>query len=158
MLFRSREAAAIAAASPLVSALFLGSVDLSGELGSDMGWDALARARSALVEAASAQGIDCIDGPWLQVDDPEGLEQETRRIAAMGFTGKASYDVEQLATIHEIFTPSAAQIDLARRVIAAVAESPSGAARVDGRSVNKANAKGAKRLLELARRRGVLGP
>ena len=146
---------AIAAAHPMVSALFLGSVDLSGELRSDMSWDALFDARATLVRAASAAGIDCIDGPWLDVDDAAGLTEEVARVAAMGFTGKASYSPRQIATLHSAFTPNAEQLALALRVVAAVDSSATGGAVVDGRSVNKANAKGARRLLKLARRRGV---
>ena len=145
----------IAGASDSVSALFLGSVDLSGELGSDMGWDALYRARSQLVEATSERGIDCIDGVWLDANDHDGLQAELIRLASMGFTGKASYDAAQIVPIHAAFTPSVEQIDFASRVIAAVASSETGGARVDGRSVNKANAKAAARVIELARRRGV---
>lgn len=150
-----RNSRKIAGASNRVSALFLGSVDLSGELGSDMGWDALYRARSQLVEATSECGIDCIDGVWLDAHDHDGLQAELIRLAAMGFTGKASYDDVQLTLIHAAFTPSAEQIEFANRVIAAVASSETGGARVDGRSVNKANAKAAARVVELARRRGV---
>ena len=150
-----RNCRTIAAASPAVSALFLGSVDLSGELGSDMGWDALYRARAQLVEATSQFGLDSIDGPWLSVDDAQGLADELGRLAPMGFTGKASYDPLQIPAIHGAFTPSRQAIDKAQRIIQAVAASPSGGARVDGQSVNKANAKGAARLIALAQRRGV---
>ncbi|MCH9674742.1 MAG: CoA ester lyase [Gammaproteobacteria bacterium] len=152
-----RAAHEIAQASELVRSLFLGSVDLSGELRTAMGWDALYDARATLVRATSAAGIDCIDGPWLAVDDVDGLRDEAQRVASMGFTGKASYDPSQLTDIHAAFTPSSAQIALAERVIEAVDSSATGAARVDGRSVNKANAKGARRLLARAREMGVLG-
>jgi (S)-citramalyl-CoA lyase len=151
-----RNCRAIAAASPAVCALFLGSVDLSGELGSDMSWDALYRARSRLVDAASEYDLDCIDGPWLALDDTQGLSVELARVAAMGFTGKASYDPIQIAAIHGAFTPSPQAIDTAQRIIDAVAQSSSGGARVDGQSVNKANAKGAARLIARAQRRGVV--
>ena len=150
-----RNAAQIAAASPMVSALFLGAVDYSGELGSDMGWDALYRARAMLVEACSECRIDCIDGPWLDVDDMAGLRSELPRLARMGMTGKASYEPAQLPAIHAAFTPSEDEIDYAQRVIQAVQTSPTGGAKVDGKSVNKANAKGAERVLERARMRGV---
>ena len=73
-----RNAQQIAGATHTVTALFLGSVDLSGELGSDMGWDALYRARSQLVEATSEAGIDCIDGPWLDVENQNGYKQTSR--------------------------------------------------------------------------------
>lgn len=150
-----RNAAALAGSSPAVAALFLGSVDLSGELGSNMQWDALVRARSILVEAASEHGLDCIDGPWLSRDDLAGLRTEAARVAAMGFTGKACYDVEQIEHIHAAFTPSIEQLQQAHAIIAAVSSSMTGAARVEGRSVNKANAKAARRLLALAKRFGV---
>ena len=151
-----RNARAIASASERVSALFLGSVDLSGELRSNMGWDALLKARQCVVEAGSEFGLDCIDGPWLDADDLEGLQIELGRLAAMGFTGKASYDIQQIAAIHSAFTPSMDEVGLARRIIVAVTASDTGAARVDGKSVNKANAKAARRLLALAQRRGVV--
>lgn len=145
-------ASAIAQASPRLSALFLGSVDLSGELGSDMSWEALYGARSTLVRAASQAGIDVIDGPWLDVADEVGLHIELERVVAMGFTGKASYAPSQVAPIHAALTPTPEAIDRATRIIAAVETSPTGAAVVDGRSVNRANAKGAERLLIRARR------
>jgi (S)-citramalyl-CoA lyase len=150
-----RECNAIASASERLGALFLGSVDLSGELGSGMGRDALYRGRSALVDAASARGIDCIDGPWLDADDLEGLQIEAARLASMGFTGKASYDAQRLPVLHAAFTPLPKAIDHAQRVISAVHESDTGGVRVDGKSVNRANAKAAQRVLKLARRRGV---
>lgn len=149
----ARRAHAIACAISEISALFLGAVDYSGELGSDMGWDALALARGQLVAAAAEAGIDCIDGPWLDADDLHGLATELRRLAAMGFSGKCSYDAAQITAIHAAFTPSAEQIEHARRVIAAVEASATGSARVDGRAVNKANAKIAQRVLARAARR-----
>lgn len=152
----ARRAHEIARAAAEVSALFLGSVDYSGELGTGMGWDALAPVRGQLVAAAAEAGIDCIDGPWLDADDLDGCAAEAERVSALGFTGKASYDPQQIPLIHAAFTPSPAQIDHARRLITAVEASPTGSARVDGRSANKANAKAARRLLALAERRGVV--
>ncbi|MEM7404738.1 MAG: CoA ester lyase [Pseudomonadota bacterium] len=149
-------ATCVARASERVSALFLGSVDLSGELGSDMSWDALCSARGVLVRAAAEAGVDSIDGPFLDVDDTAGLDAEVARVAALGFTGKALYDLGQRDAIHKAFTPSDAAIAAAERVIQAVQSSPVGAARVDGKPVNKANLKAAERLLTLAARRGVL--
>lgn len=147
-------AEAIACASPIVDALFLGAVDLSGELGTGLDWDALYAARAALVSAASVAGVDCIDGPWLDVFDRDGLVGEAQRVARMGFTGKASYAASQLSAIHAAFTPTEQEIAFAKRVVAAVADSTSGGGVVDGRSVNKANAKGAERVLQRAQRFG----
>lgn len=149
-------ARAIAQAAPQISTLFLGYADFSGEIGSDMSLDALHHLRSRIVLAASEAGIDSLDGPFFDPENIDGLIAETKTIAAMGFTGKASYDPVQIAHIHAAFTPDAAAIDHAQRVISAIGKSATGAARVDGRSVNKANLKTAYRIIETAKRRGVL--
>lgn len=149
-------ARAIAKAAPQISTLFLGYADFSGEIGSDLSQGALHHLRSRIVLAASEAGLDAMDGPFFQPDDTEGLLEETKAVAAMGFTGKASYDAQQIPHIHAVFTPDADAIDYARRVKSAVEASPTGAARVDGRAVNKANVKSADIVLETAKRRGVL--
>jgi len=149
-------ARSIAKAAPQISTLFLGYADFSGEIGSDFALDSLHHMRSRIVMAASEAGIDAMDGPFFDPTDIEGLIAETKIVAGMGFTGKASYDAVQIPHIHDVFTPSADAIDHARRVIAAVTDSPTGQARVDGVSVNRANLKTATRIIETAERRGVL--
>jgi citrate lyase beta subunit len=146
----------IAKAAPQISTIFLGSADFSGEIGSDLSLDALHHLRSRMVLAASEAGIDSLDGCFFDPTDIDGLIAETQSVADMGFTGKASYDAVQIPHIHNIFTPDADSIDHARRVIAAITNSPTGQARVDGISVNRANLKTANRIIETAERRGVL--
>ncbi len=149
-------AQSIAKAVPQISTLFLGYADFSGELGSDMSREALHHLRSRIVLAASEAGIDAMDGPFFEPHDAAGLIEETKTVAAMGFTGKASYDAQQIPHIHSVFTPDANAIDYARRVKSVVEASPTGAGRIDGKSVNKANVKSADRVLETAKRRGVI--
>ena len=149
-------ARSIAKSAPQISTLFLGYADFSGELGSDMSREALHHLRSRIVFAASEAEIDVMDGPFFEPDDIAGLIEETETVAAMGFTGKASYDAQQIPHIHSVFTPDADAIDYARRVKSAVKTSQTGAARVDGKSVNKANVKSADKTLETAKRRGVI--
>jgi (S)-citramalyl-CoA lyase len=146
----------IAKAAPQISTIFLGSADFSGEIGSDLSLDALHHLRSRMVLAASEAGIDSLDGCFFDPTDIDGLIAETQCVADMGFTGKASYDAVQIPHIHNIFTPDANSIDHARRVITAITNSPTGQARVDGISVNRANLKTANRIIETAERRGVL--
>lgn len=149
-------ARAIAKAAPQVSTLFLGYADFSGELGSDMSLDSLHHLRSRIVLAASEAGIDSMDGPFFDPADTDGLIHEVTTVAAMGFTGKASYDAGQIPHIHRAFTPDPKTIDHAQRVVTAIANSATGVTRVDGKSVNRANLKTAHRILETAERRGVL--
>lgn len=146
----------IAHAAPQISTLFLGYADFSGEIGSDLSMNSLHHLRSRIVLAASEAGIDSMDGPFFNPMDIDGLVAETESVAAMGFTGKASYDAVQIPHIHKTFTPDHDAIDHARRVIEGVGNSPTGQARVDGVSVNRANLKTANRIIETAERRGVL--
>jgi len=129
--------AEIAQADPLVVALFIGAVDLSAELRVRPTWDALFYARSRIVHAAARASVAVLDVPYLQIDDPQGLEREARRSADLGFTGKALIHPDHLATIHAAFTPTEAEVAHARRVIAAFAESTTGLVVVDGKLIEK---------------------
>ena len=133
------------AAAPGVVGLLLGIDDLSGALGSDQAWDSLAYARGRIVAAAAGAGVEAMDGPWRDPNDQAGLVAETRRVAAMGFTGKASYHSDQVPHIHAAFTPDAAAIRDAEAILAAARQDATGLTRVDGRIVNAAIVKQAER-------------
>jgi (S)-citramalyl-CoA lyase len=145
----------IATAAPRLVMLLLGSDDLSGSIGSDRAWDALAYARGRVVAAAGDAGIEAMDGAFYDPEDEAGLIEELQRVAAMGFTGKASYHAGQIPHIHAAFTPGAAAVAEARRILQAAAADPVGNTRLDGRMVNAAIVKRARRLLAIAERRGV---
>jgi citrate lyase beta subunit len=154
-----RNAAKIAATTrgrpgPQVTCLFLGTADFSAAIGSDLGWDALAHARAQVVLAAREAGIDAMDGVWFDPADTAGLVAEARRVAALGFTGKASYDASQLPHIHAAFAPTDAEAEWAARVLAAAAADPLGTARVDGKMVNESIARRARSVL--ARRQAAM--
>jgi citrate lyase subunit beta/citryl-CoA lyase/(S)-citramalyl-CoA lyase len=134
---------------PQVSCLFLGTADYSAEIGSDLSWDALAHARSVIVNAAREAGIDAMDGVFFDPTDEDGLRDEARRIAAMGFTGKASYDAVQIPIIHDVLAPAADRVDWARRVMEVAASDALGTARLDGRMVNESIVRTARRILIL---------
>ncbi len=145
----------IAGAAPQLVMLLLGSDDLSGTIGSDRAWDALAYARGRVVVAAGDAGIEAMDGAFYDPEDEAGLIEELQRVAAMGFTGKASYHAGQIPHIHAAFTPSAEEVEEARRILQAAAADTVGNTRLDGRMVNAAIVKRARRLLATAERRGV---
>ena len=145
----------IASAAPEVVTLLLGSDDLSGTVGSERDWDALAYARGRVAAAAGGAGIEAMDGAFYDPTDEAGLLEELRRVASMGFTGKASYYPGQIPHIHAAFTPSAEAIEESRRILDTAAADPIGNTRLDGRMVNAAIVKRARRLLAIAERRGV---
>ena len=147
-----RRAAGIAGATlgrpgPQVVCLFLGTADYSASIESDLGWEALHHGRSQTVLAAKEAGIDAMDGVWFDPHDEAGLIDEARKVAAMGFTGKASYDASQIPFIHQAFAPTSDQVRWAQRVLAAAESDPLGTARVDGKMVNESIARRARQLL-----------
>lgn len=123
----------IAAAKPRRSLLF-GAVDMSAELRCQNAWKPLLYARSRVVHAAAAAGVDVLDVPWLDLNDEAGLAREAAA-AALGFGGKAAIHPKQLAAIHAAFTPSAEMVARAQRIVAAFEASASGLVVIDGKLI-----------------------
>jgi citrate lyase subunit beta/citryl-CoA lyase len=99
--------------------------------------------------AASVQPIDTV---FVNFRDEEGLAQEAREAADDGFTGKMAIHPNQVAAINAAFTPSADQVALAERTIAAFAANPdTGALALDGQMIDKAHVKRAERILARAK-------
>ena len=117
-------AAAIAAASPRMTAIAIGGEDFVADLKTARSLDGkeLFVARSHILLAARAAGIDAIDTVFADVNDEEGFIAETMLIKEMGFDGKSVVNPRQIRIVHKLFTPSAAEIDHARRVLAAYQE------------------------------------
>jgi (S)-citramalyl-CoA lyase len=142
----------IARASSRIDSMILGAVDMSADLRCRKAWEPLLYARSRLVHAAAGAGIDLLDVPFLNLDDPEGLREEATRCAALGFTGKASIHPNQLPAIHQAFTPDAATIEKARRVCAAFEADTTGLVVVDGELIELPVVRSMYRVLAIAQR------
>ena len=67
----------IAHCSPRISALFFGGVDMAAELRCRNAYEPLLYARSRVVHAAASVGVDAIDVPWLDLEDPDGAATES---------------------------------------------------------------------------------
>jgi len=88
--------------------------------------------------AARAHGVVAIDGVYNAFKDDDGLRVECEQGRDMGFDGKTLIHPAQLAVANEVFAPSSAEVDLARRQIAAFEEAEAagqGVAVVDGKIV-----------------------
>ena len=144
------DAQAIARASRRVASLLFGAVDMSAELRCANAWEPLLYARARVGHAAASAGIDVLDVPFLDLADDEGLAREAAAAAAMGFGGKAAIHPRQLAAIHAAFTPTAEQLERARRVVAAYEASESGLVVLDGRLVELPVVRAMYRLLAAA--------
>lgn len=114
----------IASARPRVTALFLGAEDLTADLrckrtkeGREIDY-----ARSRMVNAARAAGVDVYDTPFTDVNDDEGILADAAYAKSLGFTGKASISPRHITAINTVFSPSKADIAYAYEVMDAIAE------------------------------------
>ncbi|MGJ8623478.1 MAG: HpcH/HpaI aldolase/citrate lyase family protein [Yoonia sp.] len=129
--------AAAIAAHPRIAGFVLGTNDLAKDLNS-RSRAALSMALQMCMLAAKAAGIVALDGVYNAFKDEDGLRTECTDGRDLGFDGKTLIHPAQIAVANEIFGPSDAEIDLARRQIAAfeAAEAEGqGVAVVDGRIV-----------------------
>ncbi|BBK38076.1 CoA ester lyase [Allostella sp. ATCC 35155] len=138
---------AIGQASPRIEALFFGGVDMAADLRCKPTWGALQYARSRVVHAAAAAGVDAIDVPWLDLEDREGMLVEARLSAELGFSGKGAIHPRQIPDLNTIFAPDAAAVDYARRVLAAWAGNNSGLLVFEGKLIEKPVLRSLERIL-----------
>lgn len=120
-------ALAIAKASSQIVALTIGLEDYTADLGvvkTSTGSESL-YARQRVVNAAHAAAVQAIDSVYGDVADLEGLRTWALNSRAMGFEGMGCVHPTQIAVIHEAFAPTAAEIEKARRIVAAYDEAQS---------------------------------
>jgi (S)-citramalyl-CoA lyase len=142
----------IARASSRIDALFFGGVDMAAELRCQNAWEPLLYARSRVVHAAASIGVDVIDVPFLDLDDPEGMEREARLARDLGFSGKGSIHPKQIGILNRVFTPAPERVAYAKRVIAAFEEADTGLVVVDGKLIEKPVLREMHRVLTISER------
>ena len=127
----------IAKCSPRIDAMFFGGVDMAAELRCQNSFDSLIYARARVVHASAAAGLDVLDVPFLDLDDPDGMRVEAEKVRDLGFAGKGSVHPKQIAALNKVFTPSEVQITRARRIIAEFEEADTGLVVIDGKLIEK---------------------
>jgi citrate lyase subunit beta/citryl-CoA lyase len=150
-------APAIAMAHTAIPAILFGAEDLTAQLGIARSVDGeeLLFARSLVVLAAAAAGVDAIDAVFTDLSSAGDLRQDATRARALGFRGKMAIHPNQIAVIHDVFSPSAADIERARGVVgaydAALARG-AGVIRLDDRMIDAPVVARARRVLAIAER------
>jgi len=145
-----------------IDALCFGNVDFSLDMGladGDLSTGVVHHARCSLSIAAAAAGVSAIDGVCVDVRADQAFEDEARVALSLGFAGKLCIHPAQVAIANDVFTPSPAQIARAKRVVdaaAAAERSEKGVFALDGTMVDAPVLELHRRLLERARRAGVL--
>ncbi|MEM1381069.1 MAG: CoA ester lyase [Pseudomonadota bacterium] len=137
---------------PAVCGAVYGAIDLAGEIGCDLSWEAHLYARSRCAAAFGAARKVLFDVPYLDVKDPEGLKAATKRAQALGIHARAAIHPAQLEPIHEALAPTAEEVTHAERVVAAFEAANGGVALLDGKLIELPVIKAARRTLAAASR------
>ena len=145
----------IAHCSPRIDAMFFGGVDMAAELRCRNAWEPLLYARSRVVHAAASAGLDVIDVPYLDLQDPDGMERAAIQARDLGFCGKGAVHPKQIAALNAVFTPSAERIAQARRIIAEFEAADTGLVVIDGKLIEKPVLREMHRIVAIADRVGA---
>lgn len=113
---------ATARVSPRLVALAFGAEDYTASLEIDRTrtGEELLMARTQVVWAAKAAGIQAIDTIFPDVNDMDALRAETELVKRLGFTGKSLVNPRQIEVVHEVFRPTAGEIANALEVMDAI--------------------------------------
>ena len=150
----------IASATKRVKALFLGAEDLTADLQCKRTKEGreIEYARTRLVVAARAAGVDVYDTPFTDVNDDEGIVTDAKLAKALGFTGKASISPRHVEVINSVFSPTQAEIDYAYEVMAAITlakEQGKGAISLRGKMIDAPIVSRAQQTISVAQALGM---
>jgi citrate lyase subunit beta/citryl-CoA lyase len=154
---------AIAQSSKRLEAMHFGVADFAasvrartvsiGGLNPDYPGDQWHAGLARMTVACRAYGLRAIDGPFGDFKDPDGFMAAARRDAALGLEGKWAIHPSQIPLCNEVFSPPAAEVDRAKRILVALDEAAragKGAAQLDGRMIDAASARMAQVVVEIA--------
>ena len=132
--------------------MFFGGVDMAAELRCKNAWEPLLYARSRVVHAAASAGLDAIDVPHLDLEDPDGMRVAAEQARDLGFAGKGAVHPKQIPALNGVFTPSEDQIARARRVTAEFEAADTGLVVIDGKLIEKPVLRDMYRIIAIADR------
>ena len=147
----------IATASASVVAMAIGLEDYTADLGvrrTGEGKESL-YARTRLVNACKAAGIQPIDSVYSDVADMEGLKRNVEQSRALGFEGMGCIHPRQVPVIHGAFVPGEEEIEIAKRIVKAFEEAEargSGVVALGSKMIDPPVVKRAQKTLDLARK------
>ena len=150
----------IASSTKRIQALFLGAEDLTADLQCKRTKEGreIEYARTRLVVAARAAGVDVYDTPFTDVNDDEGIIADATYAKALGFTGKASISPRHVEVINSVFSPTQKEVDYAYEVMEAIAlakEQGKGAIALHGKMIDAPIVARAQRTIDMAEALGM---
>jgi citrate lyase subunit beta/citryl-CoA lyase len=154
-------AVGIANSSQRIFALAFGAEDYTAsmEIERTKGGEELFNARTCVLWAAKAAGIQAIDTIFADVGDMEGLRAETELAKRLGYTGKCLVNPRQIEVVHDVFAPKQQEVDYALQVIDAIQRARvlgTGVISLGGKMVDAPVVKRAARVLRTAYAHGMV--
>ena len=145
----------IATASGRLTGIALGAEDFVTDLKTTRSVDGieLLTARSMILFAARAAGIDAIDTVFSNINDEEGFANEVKLIKQLGYDGKSIINPRQIEIVHQIYTPTPEETEKAVKILEAseeAAQRGSGVASMNGKMIDRPVILRAQRVLALA--------
>ena len=143
-----------AGATERLVGLMWGSEDLSASLGATSnragaGYASPYRlARDLCLMGAAAAGVAAIDAVYTEIENFEGLAEESRAARRDGFSGKAVIHPKHVEPVNAAFTPNADEVARARHIVEAfAADQGLGVIKIDGKMIDKAHLRAAEKTL-----------
>ncbi len=151
----------VSRSSDRILGLAFGAEDYTAsmEIERSKGGQELMNARSRVVWAAKAAGVQAIDTIFADVKDVDGLRRETEIVKGLGFTGKSLVNPRQIEVVHEVFAPKPEEIAHALQVIDAIQrarEMGTGVISLGGKMVDAPVVKRAFRVIRTAHAQGLV--
>ena len=150
----------IASASKRVKALFLGAEDLTADLQCKRTKESreIEYARTRLIVAARAAGVDVYDTPFTDVNDDAGIIEDAELAKALGFNGKAAISPRHVEVINSVFSPTMKEVEYAYEVMDAIAlakQQGKGAIALRGKMIDAPIVTRAERTIAMAKALGM---
>ena len=144
----------IASSDVRVAGLFLGGEDFTADMHCKRTKEGqeIFYARTRLVCAARAWGIEAYDTPFTDVEDMEGLRKDTEFAKSLGFAGKAVISPRHVDIVNEVFSPTEAEIEYAHDVMDAIEDGKrqgKGVISLRGKMIDAPIVKRAQQVLEM---------
>ncbi len=146
-------------ASKRVTGILLGGEDLATDLEvkRTKKGDEIFYARTKMASLCRAFKINCIDTPFTDVNDAEGLREDALFSKNLGFTGKACINPRQIEVVNEVFSPSSDEIEKSLRILDALENSPNkGVFSLDGHMIDTPIINRAKNIVDRAKKLGLV--
>ena len=147
----------IASASGNVVAMAIGLEDYTASIRAqrtDEGTESF-YARSAVVNAARAAGIQPIDSVFSEIEDKEALKNNALRSKALGFEGMGCIHPAQVKVVNEAFSPTEQEIEKAQKIVDAFEEAKAkglGVVALGTKMIDAPVVKRAQKIIEIAKR------